>query len=243
MNRIKLVVFDMAGTTVKDENEVENCFFQSAQETGLMATRERINSMMGWSKRLVFETLWQEQKPGVPKHELEDLIDKSYGSFREILENHYQTMPVLPTDGCLQLFEDLRKQGVKIALTTGFYRKVTNIILNRLEWDRGLDANYSGGEIIDVSIASDEVGAGRPAPFMIQRAMGLLGIESASQVVKIGDTPSDLEAGKRAGCLLCLGVTNGTHSKADLAQFENDGLIESLNQFQAFVKAQKVKAS
>lgn len=231
MSMVKLVVFDMAGTTVKDENEVENCFFAAANETGLTATRERINSMMGWSKRLVFETLWQEQLPEIPATELEERIERSYVTFKNILEDHYRTQPVEPTEGCIELFKDLKSRGIKIALTTGFYREVTDIILNRLGWDKGLDTHHKGGEIIDASIASDEVEAGRPAPFMIQRAMELLNIESPQQVVKIGDTPSDLEAGKRAQCQLSLGVTNGTHTTEQLSQYDNDGLIHSLSEF------------
>ncbi|TKG88486.1 HAD family hydrolase [Puteibacter caeruleilacunae] len=242
MKKVKLVVFDMAGTTVKDENEVEDCFFAAVEETGLTATRERINSMMGWSKRLVFETLWKEQCPNVAEAELEEMIEKSYQKFKTVLENHYRTQPVLPTEGCLELFKSLSEQGIKIALTTGFYREVTNIILDRLGWDKGLDENYIGGEIIDASIASDEVASGRPSPFMIQKAMNLLNVESFDEVIKIGDTPSDLQAGKSAGCLLSLGVTNGTHTAEEMSKFENDGLIPSLAEFVPFVMKQEVEA-
>ncbi|HBR00173.1 MAG TPA: phosphatase, partial [Cyanobacteria bacterium UBA11691] len=30
---VELVIFDMAGTTVKDNNEVQNCFFVAAEQT------------------------------------------------------------------------------------------------------------------------------------------------------------------------------------------------------------------
>ena len=43
--------------------------------------------------------------------------------------------------------------------------------------------------------------------------MKRLGVTDAKRVIKIGDTPSDLKAGRNAGCLLSLGLTNGTHSK------------------------------
>ena len=47
MSKIQLVVFDMAGTTVKDANEVQACFSTAAQATGLTAEPEQINAMMG----------------------------------------------------------------------------------------------------------------------------------------------------------------------------------------------------
>ena len=47
MSEIKLIVFDMAGTTVRDENEVLHCFFEAANQTGLVADAEKVNAMMG----------------------------------------------------------------------------------------------------------------------------------------------------------------------------------------------------
>lgn len=62
MSPIQLVVFDMAGTTVKDENEVFDCFMEAAGKTDLVVVDgDRLNSMMGWAKKLVFQTLWAEQ--------------------------------------------------------------------------------------------------------------------------------------------------------------------------------------
>ena len=117
-------------------------------------------------------------------------------------------------------------------MNTGFYRKVTDIILNRLAWDKGLDNNYIGSEysIIQVSVTPDEIynNQGRPAPYMIQKAMYKLGIKDSKQVIHIGDTPVDLAAGINANCLLSLAVTNGTHTREQLQQYPNDGLLDSL---------------
>jgi beta-phosphoglucomutase-like phosphatase (HAD superfamily) len=55
MSTIKLVVCDMAGTTVKDEREVEQCFFEAAEHTGLSASSEKVVAMMGLPKKLVLQ--------------------------------------------------------------------------------------------------------------------------------------------------------------------------------------------
>ena len=229
-----LVVCDMAGTTVRDRNEVESCFLQAARETDLPADSEQIVSMMGWSKRLVFETLWKQQNLA-DAAELQSRVDRSYDAFRSILERHYETQSVEPSSGCLECFEWLQSQGIAIALTTGFYRRVTDIILNRLGWDQGLDSDYrgSGDTLIQASVASDQVAEGRPAPDMIRRAMELTGTQDVGRVVKIGDTPSDLQSGRAAGCGLVLGVTNGTHSADQLAAHDSDGLLSSLAELPA----------
>lgn len=232
MSQINLVVFDMAGTTIKDENEVQNCFLEAAASTGLKAEIDRINSMMGWSKKKVFETIWQTQI-GRENPDYLTKVETSFAKFKEILENHYKTQPVSPTEGCLEIFHWLRSQQIKIALTTGFYREVTNIILNRLEWDTGLNTDYIGEKnaIIQASITPTEIynHEGRPAPYMIQKAMYKLDIKDPQTVIKVGDTPADLAAGINANCLYSLGITNGTHTQGQLAQYPHHGLLKSIS--------------
>ncbi|MFD1469811.1 HAD family hydrolase [Hymenobacter caeli] len=245
MKPLQLVVLDMAGTTVRDQHEVEACFAQAAAATGLRATAARILAVQGLAKRFVFETLWREQLgPAVRPSALAARVDQSYEAFRKILEGHYRTAEVVPTEGCLELLAFLRGQGIRIALTTGFYREVTDLILHRLGWDAGLDAQHRGSAhaIIDLSIASDEVAEGRPAPLMIQKAMRAFGIADPQRVYNVGDTPSDLESGRRAGCARSLGVVNGTHSRPQLAACPNDGLLASLAELHQQLRAALVPA-
>lgn len=232
MTPIKLVVFDMAGTTVQDKKEVETCFANACQHMNLNVSEERILALQGYSKIEVFRLLWDE-KIGKEHPEYLENVEVSYDYFRMILEEHYEKSLILPTEGCLEIFEFLREKNIKIALTTGFYRKVVNIILSKLGWLQGLDNDYfnkSGDSVIDVSIASDEVPQGRPEPFMIQKAMKTLQIADAQQVINIGDTPSDLKSGIAAGCRLSLGLTNGTHTEDQLKIYRNDGLLPSLKE-------------
>jgi phosphonatase-like hydrolase len=228
---IQLVVFDMAGTTVTDRHEVERCFAEAASQTALIVSPERILAMQGMGKHQVFRTLWAEQL-GAQHPELEKHASSSYAAFRHTLEHHYETEGVTPTEGCLDTFAHLRERGIAIALTTGFYRHVTDIILNKLGWLDGLSDRRVGTSqtLIQASIASDEVAEGRPAPFLIQRAMHLLGISDPQAVVNIGDTPSDLLSGAAAGVRLNLGVVNGTHTHDQLATYPNDGLLGTLGE-------------
>jgi phosphonatase-like hydrolase len=228
---IQLVTFDMAGTTIRDNNEVASCFFKAIETTGLTATPAEVNAMMGWSKRKVFETLWTAQLgAGHPAYATG--VESSYQAFTSLLEAHYRTQPIVPAEGALEVFAWCRQHGIKIALNTGFYRVVTDIILERLGWLKGLNEQYIATDdtaIIDCSIASSDVTEGRPAPDMIFLAMEKLGITDPKAVINIGDTPSDLEAGLRAGVKLSLAVANGTHSRSALEQHPHDGILESLH--------------
>jgi phosphonatase-like hydrolase len=229
VKQIEMVVFDMAGTTVQDNNEVEKCFFEAANKTCLTATHAEINSMMGWSKIKVFETLWRKNLAGETVALINQKTHQSFEVFKEVLENHYRMNDVFPTIGTLELFAYLKSKGIKIALTTGFYREVTDIILLRLGWN-------NTNRIIDVSVASDEVISGRPSPFMIFRAMELCGINDVRKVIKIGDTPSDLYEGKNAGCKYTYGITNGTHTLTELERYENDGCFANMIQFRDYLE-------
>jgi phosphonatase-like hydrolase len=231
MNQIKLVVLDMAGTTVLDQHEVEQCFRLAAVKNGLLSSDERILALQGYAKLYVFTLLWTEQiGEGDPR--VKELAAKSYADFKEILEHHYRTQPVYPTEGCLELFEALHAKGIKIALTTGFYREVADIILGRLGWVPSMDAM----EGIHISVTPDEVkGEGRPSPAMIQYAMEKLGIANLTEVINVGDTPVDLAFGKNAGVRFALGVCNGTHSREQLEVHPNDGLLDKISDLIAYV--------
>jgi len=235
MANLQLVIFDMAGTTVQDNREVETCFMKAANATGLKVTEEEILAAQGWSKRFVFEKFWEKQLGQKGEQYLLN-VNMSYDTFREILEHHYRHQPVRPARGAEEIFEFLKKEGIKIALTTGFYRKVADIILTKLGWLDGLDENYLGtaDSKIQCSITSDEVEQGRPHPFMIYKAMRLLGVKDPQAVINIGDTPSDIQSGKRAGCRYSLAVGNGTHSAAQLSEHQPDEICKDLCAFQDF---------
>ena len=229
---IQLVTLDMAGTTVTDHHEVEACFAEAARQTGLTVSNERILAMQGLHKYFVFQTLWEEILGTRTHPEWQTRVDKSYNAFTDVLENHYLTHDLTPTEGCLELFDFLHKKNIQIALTTGFYRKVCDIILKKLGWLEGLNEQRVGNAstLIQASITSDEVEKGRPAPFMIQKAMRLLGVHNPKAVINVGDTPSDIQSGFAAGCQMSLAVTNGTHSAEQLAPHQPTQLIGSLQE-------------
>jgi phosphonatase-like hydrolase len=235
---IEMVVFDMAGTTVTDHHEVEACFAKAAENTGLNVSADRILALQGYSKIEVFKLLWHEGYPHLAEDILKEKALNSYNAFCEILENHYISFGAKPTEYCTELFQYLKANNIKIALTTGFYRKVTNIILEKLGWDFGLDKNAKGTEksIIDLSIASDEVKHGRPKPDMILKAMEVMNIQNPQNVITIGDTPSDILAGDAAGIGYVFAITNGTHSQKQLEQYYPQYMVSSLLELKEFIE-------
>jgi phosphonatase-like hydrolase len=121
---------------------------------------------------------------------------------------------------------------MKIAIDTGFDRRIADTILNRFGWrEKGL---------IDVSVTSDEVANGRPYPDMIFRAMELTGVDSPEQVLKVGDTASDLQQGTVAGCKYVVGVTTGAYTREALQKEPHTHIINQLSDLLPILDIQKV---
>ena len=100
--------------------------------------------------------------------------------------------------------------------------------LKRIE--RWIDREEEWHDKLDARSASDRVPEGRPAPFMIQDLMGQVGCQDPGQVIKIGDTPSDLHEGTNAGCGLVIGVTYGTHTRERLQPHPHTHLVDSVEE-------------
>jgi phosphonatase-like hydrolase len=211
---ITLVVFDLAGTTVEDNDAVNRCLREALGAWRLDVSPERINAVMGIPKPVAIRQLAE----GTP---LADQIDAIHADFVARMNRYYAEDPsVTEVSGAAETFASLRRAGIKVALNTGFSRDITRTLLARLGWERA--------GLIDAAVCSDEVPRGRPFPDMIQRLMELVGVPDPRSVAKVGDTPADLEEGTNAGCGRVIGVTRGTHTRERLEQFPHTDLIETV---------------
>ncbi len=84
----------------------------------------------------------------------------------------------------------LRKRGLKIGSTTGYTRAMLSILL-RPAAEQGYQP--------DCAVTPDDVGGGRPHPWMIFENAIRMQVEPLEAIVKIGDTLSDIEEGLCAG--------------------------------------------
>jgi phosphonatase-like hydrolase len=215
---IELVVFDMAGTTVNDDDSVNRCLRTTLAAAGFVVTADQVNRVMGLPKPTAIALLVGESSGSIvsdPRLEAihDDFVARSIDFF-----GHDPS--VYEVEGTTQVFQELRRSGIRVALDTGFSRAIAQVILDRLGW--------SQGSLIDATICSDEVRRGRPYPDMIHTLMNSLGVSDARHVAKVGDTPADLLEGQNAGCGLVIGVTGGTHSRSELETHPHSALIETI---------------
>lgn len=213
---IKLAVFDIAGTTLDDGYAVHESLIYAMTYNNYPITREDANAVMGIPKPVAISMLLQ--RFGVDDS---SLVEAIHGDFLHHMQEWYQVSEYFEKPHCSRVFEQLKENGVIVAVNTGFDRNTTNIVLEKMGW-------LKNGLISD-SITSDEVVNGRPAADMIIELMRRSGIDDAKDVAKIGDTPSDISEGKNAGCGLVIGITHGSHTLEQLENFGADAYCESLD--------------
>lgn len=207
----QLAVFDMAGTTVDDRDEVYRVLRASAEREGARFSDATFQEWMGTEKRHAITNLLRIG--GVAADDAR--VDKAYAWFIQELKDTYTKNPPTPLAGVEDAFASLRERGVSIALTTGFSREIVDVILAGMGWD------HEG--YIDTVVAGDEVAAGRPAPDMILTAMRRLGITDTGAVISAGDTAVDVRSANNAH-VTSVGVLTG-HLTEDDFRAEHADLI------------------
>jgi phosphonatase-like hydrolase len=197
-----LACLDMAGTTVRDDGAVEAAFTSALAAVGVTpGSREYEEAQvvvlrtMGWSKADVFASLLDP-----------DEAREATRAFAAAYEAIVAAGDVVEMPGARQVLRDLRAAGVAVCLTTGFAPSTRDAVLDALGWRTE----------IDLALSPADVGRGRPAPDLILGAMARLGVVDPGAVAVVGDTGSDLEAGRAAGAGAVIGVLSGAHDEASL---------------------------
>ena len=226
---IKLVVFDLSGTTVSDDNAVAKCLYQAALEFGLNATLEDFEKTIGTNKIHLYEFMIARQEG--KKLDINDLEHIRFEDYHEkaleifdyysVLMVDFYRNEVKPMPFAEPVFEWCHQNNILVSTDTGFHRDVSIAIMDGLQWrEKGL---------IDLHLdVEDTNGIGRPAPYLIHKAMYNLGIQSVHEVIKIGDTPADLLSGYNAGCIGNIGVLSGANKIETLIQYPHTHIIDSV---------------
>lgn len=215
MCKLELVIFDLTGTTVEDRGEVSDAFAAALAEYEIKVTHEQVDTVRGASKRqalLHFIPVGPQQA---------QLAEQVYASFREHLTRRYTSEGVRPLPGAALAFRSLQERGTRVALNTGFDREITELLLGALGWTNGM---------VDAVVCGDDVMQGRPAPYLIFRAMESTGANSVHRVANIGDTTLDLQAGYHAGVRWNVGVLSGAHKRDSLESTPHTHIIPSIDE-------------
>lgn len=207
MAKIEAVIFDWAGTTVD-----YGCFapvqaFKGAFNAyGLKPTNDQIREPMGKLKIDHIKTMLEMSSINQEfiKRYNRDFNDNDVNNIYELFEkslmsqivNHTKIKPYV-----LETVTKLKELGIKIGSTTGYTDMMMEPVLKSAK-EQGYqpDCWYSPD-------ATNHFG--RPYPYMIFKNMIELHISSVKNVIKVGDTISDIQEGVNAGVIV-VGVIEGS---------------------------------
>ncbi len=217
MNAIKLVLFDITGTILQDAGHMVRAVTMALRQNDIPVSEEDLREWRGAAKHEVIRH-FVERNIGSSVAAGDASVSRIYDDFTRILENEFESRPAVAVPGADETFEWIRERGMMIGTTTGYHRTLSNILLSRTGW---LDKFHT-------TVCSDEVLAGRPAPYMIFHAMEATRVLSVSEVVTVGDTPLDLQAGANAGVRGIVGVLTGVHGRERLEREPHTHILPSV---------------
>lgn len=222
--RLKGLVLDWAGTTVDfgslaPARTLQRVFAavhitltesETRQHMGL-PKKEHIRGILSMPR---VRDAWQELRGRIPS---EADVEEMY---REFIPLQFSCLAeysaVIP--GAVEAVQSFRQRGLKIGSTTGYTRAMLDLLV---------ESSAKQGYSPDCSLTPEEVGAGRPHPFMMYESAVRLQVYPLAAIAKIGDTPADIHEGLNAGAW-SIGVA-GTGNMVGL----------SLEDFRALSEAEK----
>lgn len=205
--RISMVVFDWAGTTVDYASSAPAKVFDEVfSRHGMNLTAAEINGPMGMEKKAHIRSLLSlpsassQFRASCGRDPSKEDVDLLYGEFESTLAEVVGGLSS-PIPGVVEAVDALRSMGLKIGSTTGY----TSEIMQKV-----IPVAREGGYEPDCVITPNIAGSGRPGPFMVFECMRRLGIYPPSSVVKVGDTAVDMQEGRNAGAI-SVGILDGSN--------------------------------
>ena len=203
---VRAVVFDISGTILD-----YGCrgplaaFIELFARYGVSISPAQARESMGLHKRDHIRTLletaairdrWTEANGNPPTAKSLDVLCAEFAPLQAGLVVQYHEL--IP--GVVEVVNELREKGIKIANTTGF----ESFMIKDL-----IPLAFKQGYYSDLWVCPDHVGQGRPAPWMMYYIAQKLGIYPPSTFVKVGDTPADIAEGHAAGAWVVAVVKSG----------------------------------
>jgi phosphonoacetaldehyde hydrolase len=201
--KLRAAILDWAGTVVDYGSRapvaaLESVFTRAdvpvtvaeARESMGIAKREHIRSILEIER---VRAAWASKHGAEPSEaDVEQLYAAFIPSQIQVLADHSELIP-----GVADAVRRMRRRGLEIGTTTGYNRAMLDYLLERAA---------AQGFTPRCALCPEDAGAGRPLPWMCLLAAIRLEVYPMAALVKIGDTPADIEEGRNAG-MWTIGIT------------------------------------
>ena len=180
-NKFDTVLFDLDGTILDSKQLIFSSFVHTFEifRPDYNLTDEELESFFGPTLQQSFSRYSSDQAE----------IDEMIKTYREYNISHHDEI-VKPISGAKSLIKSLHNKGYKVGVVSS---KKTDLVIHGLE----VIGVYN---YMDIVIGCDDVKNPKPAPDGILLAIDEL---QSKNTLYVGDTPSDIEAGKAANVKTC----------------------------------------
>ncbi len=208
---IRAVLFDLDGTLCDTEAYVLNAFNYALSSQGLRKVSIKVIAhYAGWPLHKVFRYV-------TGRKNVEALV-KLYFNYQKKHPKLIMTYPAVK-----KVLAALAKKKIKLAVVTGSYRISAH---NKLS-AAGITKYFH------VIIAGDDDGDSKPSPAPYLRAAKLLKVKP-SECLVVGDGASDIESGKRAGCIVARAMYS--YCASEPTRYKPDFKVNSLKEIAKIVQ-------
>lgn len=220
MKKYKGIIFDLDGTllnTIEDLTDSVNDVmkYYHFPEHDVYACKMMVGNGF---RKLITRALPEE------KQNDESFIDEAQAQFAKAYHNRYLNKTV-PYEGIIDLLEQLKEQGVKIAINSNKRTDYTEALADKFFKDQNMTAVYGERESEGIPKKPDPTAA-----LEIAKQMNL----SAEDVLYIGDSKTDMKTGQNAG-MDTIGVAWGFRGSKELRENHATYIVEKPEEILEYV--------
>ena len=203
----KLCIFDLDGTLIDTIDDLGESVSYALTTLGLPTrTREEYLSFVGnGTYLLVQRSLPEELKENT------EILDKAFKLFSDHYDKNYANKTA-PYEGILEVVEELKNSGVKVACFTNKPQEFAVPLANKFFKEGTFEFVYGVREGYPK----------KPDPAVELDIMANLGV-SAEETIHIGDSDVDVHTAKNAG-VKCIACTWGFRSEESLVKCDPEFL-------------------
>jgi len=201
---ITLACCGLIGTVVPDGGLIERCFAEA------IATQGVVSGTSAFARRMAQVHQARGQAPGdvlrllFPDNEAR--AQAAQLAFDRAMSDALRRVVIQPVPGAVQVLDQLREAGCRIAVLTSLPRRIADAVLDAAGLWRS----------IDIALSAQEVPRGFPAPDLVLTAVMQSGTEAVADVAVIHSTGAGVDSGRRSGASIVAGVLTGPHPAARL---------------------------
>ena len=205
---IKAFLFDLDGTLADSEEGIIEIVYNLIKSKGYSVEKQEIRDLFGKPVEDVIKTL-------VPVKSTE-LIWQYVQEMRNIYaKKHLEITKTF--DGAIEVLKSLNDKKFKLAIASTKFKK---FVVEQAE-------HFGFTKYVNVIVSGYDVENHKPAPDILFKTAELLDVDP-TECIYIGDSPSDVIAGKAAG-MLTIAVLTGPQDLNEIEKTKPDFVLQDLN--------------